>query len=520
MVPHRLLTILTLIILGLGLLLAFLPAPASAGPGGLDFYLLDPPETALGFDQEATVYFVVHNPTNGTRAVRVTVNEDLEWSAVLIEEAAVIAPGETFAFELTVSAPRGFGEPEARFEITFQIVDVDIGNVSYHVEILTFTLVSDSADKAGKILGFITNPLPAPFDGLWASIALSVVIWLLGVVFLLFIFDPIFRWLTRATETEVDDMALAIIRGPLLWIYLVTGLLMIIYSIGLPPDILFWATNVYQITLILLIIWVIYKLFNDVVVVLGNRWTSRTKGELDNVLMPVIELAGKVGIVVAGAIFTLNWMGIDITVFLAGAGIIGLVVAFAAQDTLSNLFSGVHLLLVRPFRNGDTIILDDNRICRVEKVGLQTTQLYSIFEAIQVVIPNRMLTNSINRTITMPDRRLLEKVAVGVAYGTDPEFVVETLLAVPKAHEHILQEKGYQPVARFINFGESSLDFEIYYWLDDVDHRLSTRHDIHVGIFRVLKEAGIEIPFPQRDLHIRSGDPGPVAAPREGPPPV
>lgn len=197
--------------------------------------------------------------------------------------------------------------------------------------------------------------------------------------------------------------------------------------------------------------------------------------------------------------------GFDITLFLAGAGILGLVIAFAAQDTLGNLFSGIHILLDRPFKTGDIIILDDGRYCRVDKIGLQSTHLYSIFEHILVIVPNNQLTTPMSRTITEPTRQIKEKIQIGVAYGTDSKMIADLLEEIVGSHPNVISDPDKGAVARFQEFGDSSLNFTVYFWVDDLDNRYRVKHEINLEIDRIFRERGIEIPFPQRDLHIRTG---------------
>jgi len=122
----------------------------------------------------------------------------------------------------------------------------------------------------------------------------------------------------------------------------------------------------------------------------------------------------------------------------------------------------------------------------------------------EIMIPNKAFITErvVNWTLSSQTTRLL--VAVGVAYGTDVERVQGVMLAAVRAIPDVLTEPA--PSVFFVGFGDSALNFEIRTFVDSVDKRLRVRHEIHVAVDRALREAGVEIPFPQRDVHIRSAD--------------
>jgi small-conductance mechanosensitive channel len=167
---------------------------------------------------------------------------------------------------------------------------------------------------------------------------------------------------------------------------------------------------------------------------------------------------------------------------------------------VNNFVSGVILLFERPIRIGDRVQLDD-LLGVVTHIGIRASNVRS-FDGSDVVVPNGDFISSrlINWTLSDKKRRII--VPVGVAYGTDPEQVLEILEGVARSHPDVLVEPA--PELLFRGFGDSSLDFELRAWTESARGWLPVQSDLSVGINRALAEAGIQIPFPQRDLHVRN----------------
>ena len=192
--------------------------------------------------------------------------------------------------------------------------------------------------------------------------------------------------------------------------------------------------------------------------------------------------------------------GIPVHAVLASAGIAGFAVAMAAKDTLSNLFGGVAIFMDRPFRPGDYIVLDDNERGEVVQIGLRSTRILTR-DNVMITIPNSIITNTriVNQSSPMPMFRV--RVKIGVAYGSDIRQV-ETIL-LEQVRSNPLAVQNPEPRVRFREFGDSSLNFELLCWARRPQDRGRLVHGLNTGIFDAFAEAGIEIPFPQRDVHLK-----------------
>ncbi len=195
--------------------------------------------------------------------------------------------------------------------------------------------------------------------------------------------------------------------------------------------------------------------------------------------------------------------GVDLNKFTVITGALGVGVGFGLQDIVKNFASGLILLFERPIRVDDVIELT-GMVGTVRRIGARSSTIVT-FQGAEVIVPNSNLvsTQVINWTLSSQQRRI--EIVVGVAYGTDPERVLRLLEAEAAAHASVMTDPA--PVAFFIGFGDSSLNFELRFWSERQDNWFQLKSDVTVAVARALAEAGIEIPFPQRDLHLRSVDP-------------
>jgi len=201
-----------------------------------------------------------------------------------------------------------------------------------------------------------------------------------------------------------------------------------------------------------------------------------------------------------GLLIALTTAGVDPRVFALLGGAFGIGIGFGLQNIVNNFVSGIILLFERPIKAGDTIVID-SEWGTVKRIGLRSTVVETLDNS-EIIVPNSLLISEkvTNWTLSTAMARIVHP--VGVAYGSDIGKVLEILRAAADAHPLSLEDPG--PSAIFTGFGDSSLDFELRVWIADIRERLRVKSEIFQAIERGLSEAGIEIPFPQRDLHVRS----------------
>ncbi len=203
-------------------------------------------------------------------------------------------------------------------------------------------------------------------------------------------------------------------------------------------------------------------------------------------------------ILAIGFTVAMSAAGIEWSRFAILAGALGVGIGFGLQDVVNNFVSGLILIFERPIKLGDVIELENLR-GNVKRIGIRSSTIRT-FEGAEVIVPNSFLISNKVVNWTLSDRMRRVSVPVGVAYGTDPKTVIKLLENIAKKHQEVREKP--EPVALFLGFGESSLDFELRFWTNNFDTWLELQTDISVHINEELAKAGIEIPFPQRDIHI------------------
>jgi small-conductance mechanosensitive channel len=217
-------------------------------------------------------------------------------------------------------------------------------------------------------------------------------------------------------------------------------------------------------------------------------------GLQDSITTIFIYLMWGIGIVMA-----LSILGVSATSLAVVFGALSIGIGFGLQNIFNNFISGIILLLERPIQVGDAIEIG-GVWAEVKKINIRAT-IVQTFDNASLIIPNSEFISSQVTNWSFKDQRLRRKITVGVAYGSDIEAVRKTLLAIATDTPNVL--KYPPPDVHFLDHGDSALIFMLRYWTH-VDFFYSTSTDIRFAIDRLFREQGIEIAFPQRDLHIRS----------------
>lgn len=307
------------------------------------------------------------------------------------------------------------------------------------------------------------------------------------------------RRATRKSHTEFDDRLIQILHRPVFATVALVGVLIATHRLELDADPERIAVTIIQSLLVLIWIWFglrFTRLLLETMTRREDRFElvqSTTEPLLANALAVVLFLVAIYSILII-------W-DINITGLIASAGIIGLALSFAAQDTLSNLFAGVAILSDRPYQIGDFIILDTGERGRVTKIGLRSTRLVTL-DDVEISIPNGVMgaTKIINEA-GGPQNQYRIRTNVGVSYGSDVDKVVAVLDGVARDHPMTLDHP--EPIVRFIAFGNSSLDFEVLAWIQRPANRDPVLHDLNMEIYKRFRSNGITIPFPQQDVYIK-----------------
>jgi len=295
--------------------------------------------------------------------------------------------------------------------------------------------------------------------------SLAVISWVYLVLTGFLVVDPVFTFIedSLASEISVGELSLS------------------------PKDVLFFA----------IVIWLTLKLSQFIrfileAIVLPHMHLSR------GAPAAILSLT-HYAVMVVGVLFALSAAGFDMGRVTIIFGALGVGVGFGLQNVVNNFLSGLILLFERPIKVGDVIEVN-NSLAVVKHVALRSSTVRT-YDGAMIIVPNANLISAevVNWTYGTDKQRV--EIPVGVAYGTDPGTVIELLIAAATKHSDVSETPA--PKALFLGFGDSSLDFELRVWVP-VSTRMGIISDLLVAITAALAEAGIEIPFPQRDLHVRS----------------
>ncbi len=250
-----------------------------------------------------------------------------------------------------------------------------------------------------------------------------------------------------------------------------------------------------------LIVWLTLWVSKFVRIIIEGEVAARVK--LKRGVPGAISLIMRIAVITIGFLFAVAAAGVDMNKLALLLGALGVGIGFGLQNIFNNLVSGIILAFERPIQVGDIIEVGEFW-GTVKEIGIRSSTIFT-FDGAEVIVPNGNLISKELINWTLTDRQRRAEVLVGAAYGTDPDKVLDILKNVTSGHKQVLKEPA--PLALFTGFGSSSLDFRLLFWINRADERLRIQSEVNVAVNKALKDAGIEIPFQQHDLHIRSVDP-------------
>ena len=314
-----------------------------------------------------------------------------------------------------------------------------------------------------------------------------------------FIMNRVLTALVRKSKFRLDDQILQILHRPV-WISVVlVGAIAAIQWISPRPPFSFILTALLQSLLVLIWVFAINRVVLSISEDLVSHW--RQKGREGSEIIGLVGNITRILVLAGGLFLLLSMWKINITPLLASAGIAGVAVALAAKETLSNFFGGITVLLDQPYKVGDYIVLDSGERGEVVDIGLRSTRILTR-DDVQISIPNSIITNTKVINESAPEPRFRVRIKVGVAYGSDIDQVEEILLNVARNNPDLSPRP--EPRVRFRVFGDSSLDFELLCWAHRPHDKGRVIHELNSEIYKSFGQAGIVIPFPQRDVYIHS----------------
>jgi potassium efflux system protein len=229
------------------------------------------------------------------------------------------------------------------------------------------------------------------------------------------------------------------------------------------------------------------------------RRVLRARGTAQGVQFAVAKIV-RYAITAIGLIGAVNAMGFRLDALLAASAVVAVGIGFGLQNIAQNFISGLILLLEQPVRHGDFVRVGGT-LGTVEDIGLRATHIITRDE-VTIIVPNSALITAEVVNHSRPTTSLRIRVTVGVAYGTDTDKVRRVLLEVAKSTAGVLDMPA--PEVRLEDFADSAMSFALYCWIPQAREDLRTSSTLRFAIEKAFRQAQIQIPFPQRDIHTKS----------------
>jgi small-conductance mechanosensitive channel len=315
--------------------------------------------------------------------------------------------------------------------------------------------------------------------------------------------------LTSLTETDLDDQLAWQLHRPVFLSTVLVGFFLAVRTLRLAPEV--EGVLVALIKTGAVVIWTFagFRLTSTILIGL-SRLADRVTW-LEARTLPLFDNLSRIVIFGVATYFFLVTWNLDLSAWLASAGIVGIAVGFAAKDSLANLFGGIFVIMDSPYKIGDFINLDSGERGRVVKIGLRSTRLLTR-DDVEITLPNAHIASAkvVNES-GGPHEKTRVAIDVGVAYGSDIDRVREVLMDAALSVESVASEP--EPRVRFTTMGDSALIFRVQGWVDEPAMRGLCIDGLNSAIYKALHRAEIEIPFPQRVLHTASPAADPASTP-------
>ncbi len=338
--------------------------------------------------------------------------------------------------------------------------------------------------------------MPGMWPFFWPTVAF-VGVSLIALLFRAALTSGLRRWLGPASV----ELFLNAIRLPSILWCLVLGLFVAIEMVEMPRRLGAQLHTVLQAAIIVSVTFTVAGVLGSLAGAAGERRA------LGIGMTGLVRTAVRGAIWLMGALVLLDALGVQITPLLTALGVGGLAVALALQDTLSNLFAGVHLLADKPIRVGDYVKIADTIEGHVVDVGWRSTRVRMLQNNV-VIVPNKRVAESIITNYDMPERRMALLLKVSVGYASDPDRIERILVEEARAAAHevpgLLAEPA--PAAKLIpGFGAYSLDFTLVCQVASFVDQFEVQHELRKRILRRFRAEGIEMPYPIQVVENRSG---------------
>ncbi|MGM5481749.1 MAG: mechanosensitive ion channel family protein [Nanobdellota archaeon] len=319
-----------------------------------------------------------------------------------------------------------------------------------------------------------------------------------GTKIIYYIFSKVFHALTKKTTSRLDDIIVDALQKPVIFAVFLGGLQYGKQVLTLSET----ASSIYGHVLMALVVvniaWFVIRISTAILENYLHPEVKGTKFKMEGAMYHMLKRIIVAVIYAIALIIILQNLDVKVTGLVAGLGIGGLAFALAAQDIIGNMFGGAAVIVDKPFQVGDRVKVA-GQDGFVSKISLRSTTLET-FSKTHVVMPNKMIADSVLENVSRENMRR-ERVVVGLEYDTSAKdlekakkILTDIILKNDKTDDDSL--------VHFVNFGPSSLDLQVLYWIKDLDAILGTKDEVHMAIKKAFDKEGLSFAFPTQTLHV------------------
>ena len=346
--------------------------------------------------------------------------------------------------------------------------------------------------------GIFAQTLAGTTIGEYALCLASILlITMLGKI-LVYFFEKYLHGLAKKTKNEFDDLVVEVFAKPLFLVSIIIGFYVGLHFLSLSEAYAGYADIVFFLMLAIVAAWVVMRLIDGFVLHFLVPLASKTESDLDDQLIPVLRNTLKVAMVAIILLTVLDYLGVNITTAIMGLGVGGLAFAFAAKETIADVFGGISIFTSRPFKVGDWINVAGVS-GTVKEVGLRHTRIRALNKHI-ITIPNSKVASSIIENVSVAPRKMTE-VIVGLTYDTKSKDVVKAMDTLSK----IINERDdceKEPLIVFSEFADSSVNLKLRYWIIKKSEFLQIRSEVLLEIKKRFDKEKLGFAFPTQTIHL------------------
>ena len=366
--------------------------------------------------------------------------------------------------------------------------------------------VYTSEGSYNQFFGLFPNTLPAPFNQPWVTAVITFVLWIIISVIVCEAVIPLFTKLVGTRKTPAEKKSIrSTLTKTISVLMIVVAINECLNIVGTSAEIMSVVSTwslVFYVIIGAILSWQIY-MFIVTAIINGLDEAADIDG-IDNSLIPLYKMLGRLVICVLAATIILAAFGVDLAGIMVSAGVITLGITFGAQDIISQFFSGIMLLATRPFKKGDYISLNGTTYI-VHKVKVMYTEFENWDKDQIITMPNNAVTAATMINYTKGDPRTRIFIYMSVAYNADLTLAKELMIQAANMHPHVIKDKTcIPPNTRLTNFLDSGIEYRLACYVDDYDLSAHYAGQIREIIYKLFKDNNIEIPYNRLQIDILS----------------